>query len=242
MTTRKMSSTKHNTTTKLELIEEIDKWVKLHSNYILHPEKTRDAVLPSLLETTITYQFKMYNRVVTSNRRSCVYGNSKDNLNQIGYKQTPIFPWNKAPGDIQNIRTRIMKEFGTRIDYVLVHIYRDRHDYIGWHNDKEALNSDIFSLSLGIDRVFQVRDIDATKGFDEEYVLHSGDLVRMIAGTQTRYKHRVPKMKMKELKALIIKNMVEIPKGRLSFKVLDALVEKYNIDTRRINMTFRCFD
>ena len=45
----------------------------------------------------------------------------------------------------------------TTFDYCLIHIYRDGHDNIGWHNDKEAMSSDknemmdsvIASVSLG---------------------------------------------------------------------------------------------
>nr|QBK89586.1 MAG: alkylated DNA repair dioxygenase [Pithovirus LCPAC001] len=215
--------------------------VEYYPKYIEDDILLYSKILPELLKTTKTYTFKMYDKIFTSKRRSCVYSNQKRNIGIIGYNQTPIFPWKNAPKEIISIRNRLITEFDATIDYVLVHIYRNDQDYIGWHNDSEALNSDVFSISLGMSRRFLTRPYNSTSGVEKEYLLKSGDLIRMIKGCQSKYKHTVPKMKCSELKTLVIDNNIEI-KGRATFVKLRELIEKHQIDTRRINMTFRSLE
>jgi len=66
---------------------------------------------------------------------------------------------------------------------------------ISWHNDKEALNTPVASISLGATRLFRFRDIKETKGWEYELNLKSGDLVYMKEGCQRKYKHAVPVQK-----------------------------------------------
>ena len=203
--------------------------------------KFYDSILPAILKTTSTHDYTIYGKTITTKRRSCVYTDHKTELQNIGYKKTPLYFWSEAPIEIINLREKIEHEFKVQIDYVLVHIYRDRNDKIGWHNDSEALNSDIFSFSLGISRSFEIRPYSDTKGVEKTYWLEAGDLVHMKTGCQQKYKHRAPPMKIKELRNLV-EEKIQLPKGRITYKVLDKLIEDYNIDTKRINMTFRKLD
>ncbi len=198
-------------------------------------------ILPELLKTTKTYQFKMYDKLITTSRRSCIYTDQKEKVKRIGYEKTPKYSWDQAPKDIIDIKNQLIKEHNAVINYVLVHIYRNDTDYIGWHNDSEAMNSDIFSVSLGITRRFLMRPYNDKKSYTKEYILKSGDLIKMSRGCQQKYKHTIPKMKCSELKKLVTDLGYTI-KGRVTFIKLRALIEKNNIDIKRINMTFRCLE
>eukprot|EP00746_Dinoflagellata_sp_MGD_P144615 gnl/MRDRNA2_/MRDRNA2_77326_c0_seq3.p1 gnl/MRDRNA2_/MRDRNA2_77326_c0~~gnl/MRDRNA2_/MRDRNA2_77326_c0_seq3.p1 ORF type:complete len:448 (-),score=61.46 gnl/MRDRNA2_/MRDRNA2_77326_c0_seq3:7-1350(-) len=80
--------------------------------------------------------------------------------------------------------------------------YADGSDAISWHSDNEQLfrgqwqDCCIISLSLGQERRFEVRSIDAEDGDGSEVIqiqLRSGDICTMEGSTQRHYVHRVPK-------------------------------------------------
>ena len=81
---------------------------------------------------------------------------------------------------------------GETYDYVLVHIYYSGKGSIAYHNDSEAMNSSIASVSFGSTRKFRFRKIGKTKGWDHEFRLGSGDLFMMYKGCQSKYMHSVP--------------------------------------------------
>jgi len=82
---------------------------------------------------------------------------------------------------------------GRTIDYALLHLYKDGTAHIGWHNDKEALDGEIVSVSFGHPRLFRIKGIDQTSGWLKEYTLGHGDVLIMKRGMQRLYKHSVPK-------------------------------------------------
>ena len=116
--------------------------------------------------------YNMYGKRFESKRLSCIYAD------QEVYSGMENLSWEEAPKEIIEMRRMIEENFGKNIDYVLVHIYRDGLDKIAWHCDKEAMNSDIFSVSLGATRRFIMKD----KVSDEktEFRLKSGDLFHML--------------------------------------------------------------
>jgi len=74
-----------------------------------------------------------------------------------------------------------------QISYVLMHIYRNGNDYIGYHNDKEAINMPVISLTLapnGVRRKFRFRKIGETAGWSKEFRLGYSDLLIMKSGCQ----------------------------------------------------------
>ena len=78
---------------------------------------------------------------------------------------------------------------------VLLNLYRDGNDSIGWHSDDErelADGSVIASLSLGETRrfIFRNRD-DHTQKIERQ--LNHGDLLMMRDNTQKFWQHQVPK-------------------------------------------------
>ncbi len=131
-------------------------------------------------------------------RISCVCADKSFDPSLINYDNLSVYPWTQVP-IISQIRDFIHQTLNIKFDYCLVHIYRDGKDSISWHNDKEALNSDVVSVSLGTSRKFRLRPIQDTKGWTHQYILNSGDVIWMKRGCQQRYKHHIPKeSKVKE--------------------------------------------
>jgi alkylated DNA repair dioxygenase AlkB len=77
----------------------------------------------------------------------------------------------------------------------LVNYYRNGDDYIGWHADDEQKSyilNPIYSISLGEERIFQLRNEDLGRITDIK--LGNGSLLIMYGDQlQIKYKHRVPK-------------------------------------------------
>lgn len=144
-------------------------------------------------------------KLYPSNRLSCFFmdsdknneqndekNNEKSNVEKFSYSELPVFDWKDSPM-ITKIRLNVQLKLSERYDYCLCHIYRDGKDNINFHSDKEALDSDIASVSFGAQRKFRLRSLDKTKGYDFEYLLGNGDLFHMLAGCQRKYKHAIPK-------------------------------------------------
>ena len=78
---------------------------------------------------------------------------------------------------------------------VLLNLYRNEKDSNGWHADNEKeLGRDpiIASLSLGEDRVFQIKH-NTNKDAKQSITLQHGSLLVMKNGAQNHYKHQIPK-------------------------------------------------
>lgn len=99
--------------------------------------------------------------------------------------------------ELQHLKNRLLHEHGHRFNAVLLNRYRSGSDSNGWHSDDEpelGKNPCIASISLGQDRVFQMRH----KRFKEarfKFVLESGSLLIMHGATQHHWQHQLPKTK-----------------------------------------------
>jgi alkylated DNA repair dioxygenase AlkB len=101
-------------------------------------------------------------------------------------------PWSDVLGEL---RRRISLAACEDMNSVLCNLYRDGHDSMGFHADKERELGDnpvIASLSLGATRRFQLRHrSDATARLDLD--LESGSLLVMRGTLQHHFRHAVPK-------------------------------------------------
>jgi alkylated DNA repair dioxygenase AlkB len=101
-------------------------------------------------------------------------------------------PWND---ELQCIRERLQALTGHRYNSVLLNLYRDGRDGMGWHADDEPELGPapaIASLSLGATRRFRLRHRrrrEVTCPLD----LAHGDLLLMSGGTQSAYLHALAK-------------------------------------------------
>lgn len=115
------------------------------------------------------------------------HGSIYPHHHQTKFEEIPI---------IDTIRDYIKNTFGIQCDYCLVHLYLDGEAGIAWHNDKEALNSNVVSVSFGATRVFRLRNIGQTQGWVGSFNLNSGDLFIMGPLCQQKYEHTIIKSKL----------------------------------------------
>ena len=125
----------------------------------------------------------------TMKRKSCIFrlqpGDGGTWLDGHSY------PYSKVPSIIKKIQATLQRFNGETYDYVLAHIYYDGKGSIAYHNDSEAMNSNIASVSFGTTRKFRLRKMGRTTGWDYEFRLGSGDLFMMYEGCQSVYMHTV---------------------------------------------------
>ena len=100
------------------------------------------------------------------------------------------------PDWMANLAESIQKETGFLFNRALVNYYRDGNDSVDWHADDELeLGPDpiISSLSLGAERVFQLRHNKT--GEILSLNLPHGSLLLMGSKVQQYYQHRLAKVK-----------------------------------------------
>ena len=216
-------------------------------------------LLEPLNDACSTYPVNVYGKTFESNRKSCVF--SLDPIDPKfwdSYNDLPFLGWDRSPQLLLDLKQMFERKFECRFDYVLVQFYRHGDDYIGWHNDKEALNTDIVSVSFGASRRFQFRPLKDKKGFSHEIMLNSGDVLHMhrpknvkkedgetknekIEGCQHMYKHSVPKMTCKDLKSYIEGRGFTI-EGRATKEKINKIIKENDIEPIRISLTFRQYE
>lgn len=105
------------------------------------------------------------------------------------------------------IETITHKQFNA----VLLNLYRDGNDSVGWHSDDEkelGKNPTIASLSFGVERFFQLRD-KATKKKRHNLLLEHGSVLLMQGETQHYWQHQIAKTKM-----------IQTPRINLTFRII----------------------
>ena len=142
-----------------------------------------------------SYNFTIYGKKCTTPRISCFF--TDDPKINYGYSRTSINPisFSKAPV-VSQIKEAIEWLIGMKFNGCLAHIYRDGHDYISYHNDKEAYQdpvNHIVSISFGATRKFRFRLLGKTSGWDHEFELKNGDLFYMFGQCQQKYQHSIPR-------------------------------------------------
>ncbi len=99
------------------------------------------------------------------------------------------------PDWIDDLRQEIEKQTGAGFNRALVNYYRDGSDSVDWHGDNEPeLGPEplIASLSLGVERVFQLRHTLTKQRIS--IPLPHGSLLMMGAGIQSYWHHRIAKV------------------------------------------------
>lgn len=97
---------------------------------------------------------------------------------------------------LQDIRQNIEAACGQRFNSVLLNLYRDGQDSMGWHSDDEAeLGRDpvIASLSLGATRVFKFKHKTLAQQKPLAVELKDGTLLLMAGPTQHHWQHSIAK-------------------------------------------------
>tara|TARA_Y100000589_G_C27157181_1_gene631290 strand:+ start:978 stop:1577 length:600 start_codon:yes stop_codon:yes gene_type:complete len=120
------------------------------------------------------------------------YGTVNMNYSNINFEAKAM------TSTLEDIRRKIEKETNTLYNSVLMNLYRDGNDSMGWHSDDENIynhTSPIASLSLGGSRWMKFKK-KTKKGLGKKTLklkLKSGDLLIMKYPTQELLKHSIPK-------------------------------------------------
>jgi alkylated DNA repair dioxygenase AlkB len=155
-----------------------------------------DACFSELLDLVEWEQhlIRIRGREVASPRLSAWYGDPDAHYRYSGLSLEPR-PWLPP---ILELKTKVEGACDAPFNSVLLNLYRDGADSMGWHSDDEPELGErpvIASLSLGATRRFRLRH---RRRKDLEPVaidLESGSLLIMQGDTQRFWKHQVPKTK-----------------------------------------------
>lgn len=101
-------------------------------------------------------------------------------------------PWSPT---LQHVRLAVEELAGQRFNSVLLNLYRDGRDGMGWHSDDETElgpNPVIASVSLGATRHFRMRH-KRHKGEALGIDLEHGSVLLMQGATQHHWVHALPK-------------------------------------------------
>jgi len=131
----------------------------------------------------------LFGRHVRSPRLSAWYGDAAYTYSKITW---PPQAW---PPVIADIRHHLEDILGAVFNGVLVNLYRDGQDSMGWHSDDEpelGASPLIASLSFGAGRRFLLRRRDDHKMKCEIHLPHDSLLV-MQGATQGHWQHALPK-------------------------------------------------
>ncbi|MBS3823995.1 MAG: alpha-ketoglutarate-dependent dioxygenase AlkB [Wenzhouxiangellaceae bacterium] len=152
-----------------------------------------DRVLASLREQ-IGWQsrtIRMFGREVMQPRKIAFQGDP-----EIAYSYSGSL-WEAAPWqrDVAALRRALEAQTGENFNCVLLNLYRNGRDSMGWHSDDEPeLGRDpvIASVSLGAERRFVLRRKSDGRCRFELAPAH-GSLILMRGDMQAHWQHQVPK-------------------------------------------------
>ncbi len=133
--------------------------------------------------------FRIYGRTVPMPRRIAWFGDHPYRYSGVTHPAAPM------PPAVARLRDRAAAALDHPFNVVLLNLYRDGADSMGWHADDDYEAGDwtgVASVSLGGSRRFRLRrrsSPPASCGVD----LPSGSLLFMPPGFQARWQHAVPK-------------------------------------------------
>lgn len=160
----------------------------LHQNFFSKPES--DAFYYKLLNDTPWEEFDwtVYGKTHVAPRMTCWY----EDASNPGAKPDKT-SW---PKELLEIRKRIETESGVMFNSVLLNLYRDGKDCVGWHSDRKdkfGENQIIGSVSFGETRPFRLRHKTRKDIPMVEIPLHHGSFLLMAGTTQTFWEHQIPR-------------------------------------------------
>lgn len=134
---------------------------------------------------------KIFGKEIMQPRLTAWYADDQVDYGYSGIKLAPT-PWNSGLLELKEM-TELKAQ--TNFNSVLLNLYRDNQDSMGWHrdNEKELGNTPtIASLTLGEGRTFKLRHY-YEKEMKHKMELGHGDLLIMQGQSQNFWEHSVPK-------------------------------------------------
>ncbi|MEZ4828121.1 MAG: alpha-ketoglutarate-dependent dioxygenase AlkB [Bacteroidia bacterium] len=136
---------------------------------------------------------QIFGKKIPQPRLSAWYGDSGKEYTYSGLSWSPL-PWTET---LMQIKSRIEQAFpGQVYNSVLLNLYRNGKDSMGWHSDDEVSlgkNPVIASVSFGETRQFQMRHKENKKETRFSLSLTHGSLLIMAKETQHYWQHQIPK-------------------------------------------------
>lgn len=169
----------------------IDAEVYLYKDLFLEDE----SVLFQQLKENISWQqrqIKLWGKLINEPRLTAWYGDQNAIYSYSGIKLNPL-AWITS---LLIIKEKIEKVSQENFNSVLLNLYRNGQDSMGWHSDDErelGENPVIGSVSFGATRSFQLKH--KKLNHLETIELTSGSFLLMKGQTQHFWKHQVPKTK-----------------------------------------------
>jgi alkylated DNA repair dioxygenase AlkB len=137
------------------------------------------------------YHIKMFGKTLPQPRLTAWYGENGAAYSYSGIQLIPL-PFTAELLSLKNsIEAYTKQEFNS----VLLNLYRNQQDSMGWHSDDEKELGDfpfIASLSLGSSRIFQLKH-KVDKLLKGKIELSHGSLLCMGGPMQSFWQHAVPK-------------------------------------------------
>ncbi|MCK7574576.1 MAG: alpha-ketoglutarate-dependent dioxygenase AlkB [Chromatiales bacterium] len=131
----------------------------------------------------------LYGRAVASPRLSAWYGDPGAVYSYSGLRLEPV-PWTPT---LERLRERVEELAAARFNSVLLNLYRDGQDSMGWHSDDEPElgRNPVIALLASAPRVvfcFSTR----SNGYGSN-LLEDGDVLVLGGATQHYWRHQLPK-------------------------------------------------
>jgi alkylated DNA repair dioxygenase AlkB len=151
-----------------------------------------NSLFQTLLATTLWQQHVLtfYGRPTAAPRLSAWYGDTGAIYSYSGLRLEPL-PWNKI---LLKIKHCVDDLAGVCFNSVLMNLYRDGQDSMGWHSDAEpelGRNPVIASVSLGAVRRFNFQH--KKRPIRLSLDLAAGSTLLMKGSTQHYWRHSLPK-------------------------------------------------
>lgn len=160
------------------------------SSHQFIPNRDADNLYHQLLDSTPWKQesIKIFGKQVPQPRLQAWYG--ERDYQYSGLKLTPI----PLPDFLLPLKQQCELAANQKFNSVLINLYRDGEDSMGWHQDNEPELGEkpvIASISLGAERKFSIKHL--TTNEKHHFQLSHGSLLIMGGKMQHHWKHCLPK-------------------------------------------------
>ena len=161
--------------------------VSYNAGFLTDPEADRYLRAVEQLEFR-QEEIRLYGRVHKVPRLTAAFGEAGSIVYEYSGIRSQADPF---PAFLEQLRDKVQYSTDCCFNFVLINLYRDGHDRVGWHSDDEkTLGStiDVASLSLGATRSFKLRCNSASKTQLSQRLCH-GSLLLMKHPTQLHWQH-----------------------------------------------------
>ena len=172
----------------------IEKTILTDGGYLLY--------IPDFFQQSIADKlYEILHRDIPWKQEKTFYGNTFPRLTAYYADEGVQYAYSGVKHDslpwtwyLAEVKRRVEEKAEESFNSLLLNQYRDGKDSIGWHSDNEkelGVNPTVPSISLGAERVFQIRHNKSRE--KQEYVLKHGSLLIMGGTMQHHWQHCVPK-------------------------------------------------